>query len=247
MSEILKVENPYTGEVIDTLTLATPKDFEVILKIAEQGRKIARDMPRHQRATILNKTADIIENKADHFAQLITMEAGKTITQAKKEVSRCQNTLRLSAQEASRNAGEVIPFDSYEGSENRVGYFTREPLGIIAAITPFNDPLNLVAHKVGPAIAGGNSVILKPSSLTPLSALELIKAFCEAGLPEEVLSSLICNRTTGQLLIKEKLIRMISFTGGMETGEAITRMAGLKKITMDLGVMHLLLLCPIAI
>ncbi|TIX46564.1 MAG: aldehyde dehydrogenase family protein, partial [Mesorhizobium sp.] len=108
--------------------------------------------------------------------------------QARKEVLRCVNTLKLSAEEAKRNAGEMVPFDAYAGSEQRQGWFTREPLGIITAITPYNDPLNLVAHKLGPALAGGNAVLLKPSELTPLSAISLVEALREAGLPEEVIT-----------------------------------------------------------
>ena len=231
----LNVVNPYSGETLETLELADKAEVERIIALAEQGRQLSRDLPRHRRSAILNTTADIIESRADFFASLIAKESGKIISQAQKEVARCQNTLRLSASEASRNSGEIIPFDSYPGSENRFGYYTREPLGIILAITPFNDPLNLVAHKVGPAIAAGNAVILKPSSLTPLSALALAEAFYQAGLPESILSTVTCQRGEGDILLQEKSIRMVSFTGGMTTGEAITRQTGLKKLAMDLG------------
>ncbi|MDG1819908.1 MAG: aldehyde dehydrogenase family protein [Porticoccaceae bacterium] len=235
MTKTLQINNPFNGDIIETLPIADTNDLNQTLKTAEQGRKISRELPRHQRSQILNNCADIIGRRTEYFAELITKESGKIIGQARKEVARCQNTLRLSAIEASRNTGETLPFDSYAGSENRIGYFTHEPLGIIAAITPFNDPLNLVAHKVGPAIAGGNSVILKPSSLTPLSALALADALFEAGLPESVLSTLICDRDTGDQLLADQSIRMLSFTGGMKTGESITRKAGLKKLSMDLG------------
>ena len=231
----LTIENPYSGETLETLAFANKAEVERIITVAEQGRQLSRDLPRHRRSTILNATADIIASRAGFFAELIAKESGKIISQAEKEVARCQNTLRLSAIEASRNSGEMIPFDSYPGAENRLGYFTREPLGIILAITPFNDPLNLVAHKVGPAIAAGNAVILKPSSLTPLSALALADAFYQAGLPESILSTVICQRSEGEILLQEKSIRMLSFTGGMATGEAMTRQTGLKKLAMDLG------------
>ena len=124
---------------------------------------------------------------------------------------------------------------AYAGSENRIGWFTREPLGIILAITPFNDPLNLVAHKLGPAIAGGNSVILKPSELAPLSALALVEVLIEAGLPTEVVTPVVGGPDLGKALVAARPIRMISFTGGFRTGEAISRLAGLKKLAMDLG------------
>lgn len=150
-------------------------------------------------------------------------------------MTRCINTLKLSAEEAKRGAGEIIPFDAYAGSENRMGWFTREPLGIILAITPFNDPLNLVAHKLGPAIAGGNSVILKPSELAPLSALDLVNVLIEAGLPSEVVTPVVGGPDLGEALVSTRAIRMISFTGGFKTGDAISRLAGLKRLAMDLG------------
>jgi len=150
-------------------------------------------------------------------------------------VKRCINTLKLSAEEARRNAGEVVPFDAYEGSESRQGWFTREPLGLILAITPYNDPLNLVAHKLGPAIAGGNAVILKPSELAPLSALKLVQYLVDAGLPEAVVTVATGGAELGKALVAVREVRMISFTGGFATGEQIARGAGLKKLAMDLG------------
>jgi len=145
------------------------------------------------------------------------------------------NTLRLSADEARRSAGEVIPFDAYAGSENRQGWFTREPLGVIVAITPYNDPLNLAAHKLGPAIGGGNAVILKPSELAPLSALKLVACLLAAGLPPGVVSVATGGAALGEALVSSREARMVSFTGGFVTGEKIARSAGLKKLAMDLG------------
>ena len=143
--------------------------------------------------------------------------------------------LSQAAVEAKTNAGEIVPFDSYAGSEDRQGWFTREPLGIIAAITPFNDPLNIVAHKLGPAIAGGNAVILKPSELTPLSAGYLVDILIEAGLPPEVITVVNGTAELGQVIVSAREVRMISFTGGFAAGEAIARTAGLKRLAMDLG------------
>ncbi|MDH5468374.1 MAG: aldehyde dehydrogenase family protein, partial [Candidatus Aminicenantes bacterium] len=142
----------------------------------------------------------------------------------------------ISAEEARRVVGETIPFDSRQGSENRVGYYYRFPIGIVVAITPFNDPLNLVAHKVGPAVAGGNSVVLKPATVTPLSALKLGEALIEAGLPWKILN-IVTGRASkiGDALVTDPRARMISFTGGTEAGLDITKKAGLKKIGMELG------------
>ena len=209
--------------------------MNLLLERANRGAQIARCLPRHKRSAILEKAAATVEARKEDFALLIVREAGKTITQARKEATRCVNTLKLSADEAKRNAGEVIPFDSYAGSESRQGWYTREPLGIITAITPYNDPLNLVAHKLGPAIAGGNAVLLKPSELTPLSAIKMVEVLLESGLPEEVITVAIGGTDLGKALVSAKDVRMISFTGGFTTGEAIAKSAGIKKLAMDLG------------
>lgn len=232
---ICAVFNPFDGSITGEVPVATPADLPQIMARASLGQALARALPRHRRAQILETAAALVQSRGDSFASLITAEAGKTIRQARKEVTRCINTLKLSAEEAKRGAGEVIPFDAYAGSENRMGWFTREPLGIILAITPFNDPLNLVAHKLGPAIAGGNAVILKPSELAPLSALALVEVLIEAGIPTEVVTPVVGGPDLGAALVAARSIRMVSFTGGFRTGEAISRLAGLKKLAMDLG------------
>ncbi len=231
----IDIKNPYSGETIASIPQADVRDVETALDLAQKGLQISRCLSRHQRTDILNKAAMQINEEREELARLIVSEAGKTITQAQKEVDRCINTMQLSAEEAKRLNGEVIPFDAYAGAANRQGYTSRDPLGIILAITPFNDPLNLVAHKLGPAIAGGNAVILKPSQLAPLSALKLVEILFQAGLDQKIISVVTGDAAIGQALVSAPEIRMISFTGGMETGEAITRSAGLKKIAMDLG------------
>lgn len=231
----IAVLNPFDGSLIGAVAETPASAINEILARARQGARIARGLPRHRRTEILEGAAARIAAEGESFAAQITREAGKTIRQARKEVTRCINTLKLSAEEAKRGAGEVIPFDAYAGSESRMGWFTREPLGIIAAITPFNDPLNLVAHKLGPAIAGGNAVILKPSELAPFSALRLVDALIEAGLPKEVITAVVGGADLGASIVAARDVRMVSFTGGFRTGEAIARTAGLKKLAMDLG------------
>lgn len=233
--EEINVLNPYDGSVIGQVTKVPASAAHVVIDSAKHGATIARNLSRAERSRILERTAALVEKDKDAFAQLISAESGKTIRQARKEVLRCVNTLKLSAEEAKRNAGEVIPFDSYVGSESRQGWFTREPLGVILAITPYNDPLNLVAHKLGPAIAGGNSVVLKPSELAPLSAVKLVTYLNKAGLPAEVVSVATGDAELGKALVAHRAVRMISFTGGFATGEQITKTAGLKKMAMDLG------------
>jgi acyl-CoA reductase-like NAD-dependent aldehyde dehydrogenase len=229
------VQSPYDGRVAGSVALTPPEAMDTIFSIARAGAMQARALSRHTRGKLLDTAATLINQRAEDFARTITAESGKTIRQARKEVLRAVNTLRLSAAEARRNAGETIPFDSYEGSEDRIGWYSREPLGIIVAITPYNDPLNLVAHKVGPAIAGGNAVILKPSALTPLSAQMLADVLTEAGLPHGVLTVVHGDRAVAEAIVKNRDVRMVSFTGGFSTGEAIARTAGLKKLSMDLG------------
>jgi len=231
----IAVTNPFDGSEVGAVADMPPQAAQALLRTAGDGARACRALPRHERARILDACASLVEQDKAAFAELIVAEVGKTIRQAAREVLRCGNTLRLSADEARRNAGEVIPFDAYAGSENRQGWFTREPLGVIVAITPYNDPLNLAAHKLGPAIAGGNAVILKPSELAPLSALKLVDCLLAAGLPPGVVSVATGGAALGEALVSSKDVRMVSFTGGFATGEKIARSAGLKKLAMDLG------------
>ncbi|MBB4577256.1 aldehyde dehydrogenase family protein [Rhizobium lentis] len=231
----ITVHSPFDGSVLGTVDATDASEINELLARARRGAELSGKLPRHKRASILEGAAQIIESRREAFAETIVREAGKTIIQARKEVLRCVNTLKLSAEEAKRNAGEIVPFDAYVGSEQRQGWFTREPLGIITAITPYNDPLNLVAHKLGPAIAGGNSVLLKPSNLTPFSAINLVDALVEAGLPPEIITVVHGDRELVTALVAARDVRMVSFTGGFATGEAISRKAGLKKLAMELG------------
>lgn len=231
----LMVHNKFDGSVLASLSQCTEADVRVELIRAAAAAPAAAAMPRHERGRILDTAADLLQPRSQQVAELIVSEAGKTITQARKEVSRAVNTLKLSAAETRRNVGEVVPFDSFAGSENRQGWFTREPLGLIAAITPYNDALNLVAHKLGPAIAGGNTVILKPSQLTPLTAMLLVDLLREAGLPTDFITIVLGDRTVAQTIISSKLVRMVSFTGGFATGRAIAANAGIKRLSMELG------------
>ncbi|NIO02239.1 MAG: aldehyde dehydrogenase family protein [Candidatus Latescibacteria bacterium] len=234
--EKIEVRNPYDDSLLDTVPSGTAADVDEAITAAEKGYSINRSLPVHERIRILRKAADIVDANAEDYARTIATEGSKTIREARKEVMRAVQTMTISAEEARRIVGETLPFDSVPGSENRVGYYYRFPIGIIAAITPFNDPLNLVAHKLGPAIAGGNAVVLKPATVTPLSAIKLGKALMEAGLPANVLNIVTgYGAKIGDALVTDPRIRMISFTGGVEAGEEIVKKAGLKKIGMELG------------
>ncbi|MFX1675969.1 aldehyde dehydrogenase family protein [Paraburkholderia sp. A2WS-5] len=232
---VSNVLSPYDGTVVGTVRLSPVESVPAIVERALLGASVAGALARSQRFEILSRAAALVEARAEGLARTISLEAGKPLRQARKEVARCANTLRLSGEEAKRLVGETIPFDSWPGSEDRSGYYTLEPLGVILAITPFNDPLNLVAHKLGPAIATGNSVILKPSLLAPLSAQALVEILWEAGASRDALQIVHGGAEVASTLVRDKRIRMVTFTGGPTTGEAITREAGLKKIAMDLG------------
>ena len=232
----MEVLNPFDGSVVGLVPDHDAADVEQALAAAERSFKISRALPRHERARILQRTATLVEEEAEVYARLIASESGKVLRAARKEVGRCINTLRLSAEEANRLAGEVIPFDSYPGSERRTGYFRRDPIGVIVAITPFNDPLNLVAHKLGPAIASGNSVVLKLSELAPLSGIRLVDLFRQAGLPRDIVPIITGKGSVvGPPLVSAPSVRLVSFTGGFETARAIKSSMGLARITMDLG------------
>ncbi|MBM7503665.1 aldehyde dehydrogenase family protein [Agromyces aurantiacus] len=229
------VFDPYDGSEIGRVPQHVPADVDRILDRARVGFALSSAMSRFQRHTVLERASALLAERADAAAELIVREAGKTVRQARKEVRRAVTTLSLSAEAARSNAGEVIPFDAFEGSERRRGWFTREPLGIILAITPYNDALNLVAHKLGPALAAGNAVILKPSQATPLTAQFLVDVLVDAGAPDEIITVVHGDRHLAQALIAVREIRMVSFTGGFATGEAIARGAGLKRLAMELG------------
>jgi len=234
--EKIDVLQPFDGSVVDTVPRGTVEDVDKAITIAQKGYEINRKLPAHKRISILKGTAEMMQKRYDELAETIATEGSKTINEARKEVGRAINTITISAEEARRIDGETIPFDSAEGSENRRGYYYRFPIGIIGAITPFNDPLNLVAHKLGPAVAGGNSVVCKPATVTPLSALKLGECMLEAGLPGEILSIVTGHgHEIGDALVSDPRIRMISFTGGVEAGERIMSKCGIKKIGMELG------------
>ncbi len=233
----MEIRDPQNGSLVDTVPMATVDDMRAAVDAAVAGAARARCLPTHQRMAILNRAADYIADHHEDYARTIAREGIKTIREARKEVTRCIDTIRISAEEARRLVGETIPFDQRPGSENRIGYFLREPIGVVGAITPFNDPLNLVAHKVGPALAAGNAIVVKPDSKTPLSALKLAEAVMSSGLLPRGVLQIITGRGSeiGDVLVRDPRVRMISFTGGLEVGQEIMDKVGLKKVGMELG------------
>jgi glyceraldehyde-3-phosphate dehydrogenase (NADP+) len=231
----IEVINPYNDQVVDTLGMSENDDVNEAAAIAQKGFEILKRMPAGERSRILEKTAQIILSRKDDFSRAIALEAGKTITEARGEVDRAANTMKLSALAAMKLTGETVRFD-LTGPSKKIGFFTRVPLGVVLAITPFNFPLNLSCHKIGPAIAAGNSVIHKPATKTPISGVMLAEAMIEAGLPAEGMSVLVGSGSIiGMALIKDPRIKKISFTGSLEVGETITQNCGMKRVTMELG------------
>lgn len=234
--ETLPVYDPQDQSLIDSVPAAKAEDMQRAIEEGKEGAATAAELPVHRRIDILYRASELVEAQKDAFTYTIAREGSKTIREAGKEVDRCVQTLRVSAEEARRVQGETIAFDQMPGSENRTGYYYRFPVGLIGAITPFNDPLNLVAHKVGPAIAAGNAIIVKPATVTPFSALKLAEVLMEAGLPPKILSVVTGRaRDVGDTLVTHPDVRMISFTGGWETGRKISEKAGIKKMSMELG------------
>ncbi|TET47639.1 aldehyde dehydrogenase family protein [candidate division TA06 bacterium] len=234
--EKIEVLNPYDQSVVDTVPRADAKDLDRAINSAQIGLKEISTISSYDRSQILSRAADLIRKRADELATTMSKEVGKTLKEAKGEVSRAVQTITLSSEEAKRIYGETIPFDAAPGGQHKMGFAMRVPVGVIAAINPFNFPLNLVCHKVGPALAAGNSVILKPASATPLSALLLAEVLLEAGLPPNCLNVITgSGGTIGIELVRNENVRMVTFTGSLEVGKDIAANAGLKKLTMELG------------
>lgn len=230
------LKSPYSGEAIAEIPSATEEEVEQAIEAAERSRGAMAAMPAHQRAGILEKLAALLAERLEEAAALVATEAAKPIKTARAEILRTVQTYKFAAEEAKRIHGETLPLDAAPGGENRIAYTVREPLGVIAAITPFNFPFNLVAHKVGPAIAAGNTVVLKPASQTPLSAFYLAELMQEAGLPAGALNVVTGNgRLIGDQLIRDKRVKMITFTGSPPVGIGIRNKAGLKRVTLELG------------
>jgi glyceraldehyde-3-phosphate dehydrogenase (NADP+) len=234
--QTIDVRDKYSGEVIGGVpSVAVESVPNIIKKVYDAFANLNR-LPSYKRAEILAETSSLINIRQDDFAKLIAREGGKPLKYSRKEAKRAALTMQFSSEEAKRLHGETIPFDAEPRGQDRTGYWYRVPAGVVAAITPFNDPLNLVAHKLGPAIAAGNTVVLKPASLTPLSALKLVETLQEAGLSEDCIQVITGDgETLGPAIVSDPHVRVVTFTGGIEAGKKIVKLAGLKKIAMELG------------
>ncbi len=233
--EKLSVVYPYTGEVVAEVSKASEEDVYKAIEVAKEGYEKLSALTPYERYEILMRASQLLKQRAEDFAKSLVLEVGKTIREARTEVQRAIQTLIFSAEEARRIGGEVIPIDAHPNGKGKVGFYIRQPVGIVSAITPFNFPLNLSMHKVAPALACGNAVILKPSERTPLTPLMLGEVLLEAGLPPQALSILPGYGDVGKAMTMHPDVRVVSFTGSRKIGEIITRQAGIKKVVLELG------------
>jgi len=232
----IEVRHPFDNSLVDTVPHGDAGDVDKALAAAVRGAKVMAKLTAHERYQILMKAAQKIESRQEEFAKTITLEGGKVISEARVEAGRAVQTLQLSAEEARRLHGETVPLDASPGGAGKFGFTIRVPCGVVVAISPFNFPLNLMVHKVAPAIAAGNAIVMKPPTMTPLSSLKLVEVLLESGLPGEAVSCLTGpGGELGDALCRDARVRKITFTGSVPVGERICRMAGIKRVTMELG------------
>lgn len=230
----LEVRSPYDGSLVGMVSAGGAQQVQEAVESAQ--RAMAKPLPEYQRAEILNRAAHLIEQRREDFARTIALEAGKPIRTARIEVLRAVATLTFSAIEARTLAGEVVPMSGASAGAGKIAFTMREPVGVVGAITPFNFPLNLVCHKVGPAIAAGCAVVLKPASATPITALKLAEVLMEADLPRGWLSVIPgSGKEVGNALVDHPEVPLISFTGSVEVGRAIRERVPHKKVLLELG------------
>jgi len=232
-TETLTIRSPFDGSVSGTVTLAGRADTEAAIAAA----LAFKDTPsRYQRSEILEKTRVALEARREEFARIITGEAGLALREARYEVGRTLDVLRFAALETLRDDGQIFSCDISAQGKSRKIFTTREPLRCAVAITPFNHPLNQVAHKVGPAIASGTPIILKPSEKTPLVALKFAELLYAAGLPGPMLSVLLGpTKDVAELLVQHPEVELVAFTGSVPVGKRIALTAGYKKLVLELG------------
>ena len=233
---LLEVTNKYTGEVFAALPQARREDVDAAIAAAWRAAPLMAEMPAHRRYEILSRAAELIRERREEFARTIATEAGKALKYARIEVDRGIGTFTFAAEEAKRMHGETVPLDAIPSGEGYFGYYVRRPVGVIVGISPFNFPLNLVAHKVAPALAAGNTMVLKPASWTPVTAVLLCQVLQEAGLPPGAINLIVGpGGTVGEWLVTDPRVAKVTLTGSVPVGRQILSMAGIKKVTLELG------------
>ncbi len=229
------VHNPYTGQRIADVCQASQAEAEGAAQATVEAAPVMRNLPAHARAMFLHKIAASLQARQEEFSSTITGEAGKPIADARREVGRAIQTFTIAAEEAKRIGGEIVPLDSSPGMESYLGIVRRFPIGPILGITPFNFPLNLVAHKVAPALAAGNPILIKPAPQTPLTALLLGEIAVGAGVPPGALNVVPCDTQVAEQLVVDSRFKLLSFTGSAAVGWMLKAKCGKKKIVLELG------------
>jgi acyl-CoA reductase-like NAD-dependent aldehyde dehydrogenase len=233
--ETVEIRSPYDGSAVALVHRAGPDDVERAISGAVEAFETTRRLPSWQREQVLEGIAARIAARREELARTIALEAGKPIKTARAEVDRAVFTFQIAAEEAKRIYGEIVPLDWLPGNEGRVAHVRRVPLGPVTGISPFNFPLNLVAHKVAPALAAGNPILLRPASQTPVSSLELGEIVLEAGWPEDAIAVLPCSTETARPLVEDDRIKLLTFTGSPVVGWGLKGRAGRKRVTLELG------------
>lgn len=233
--EKVYIANPYNGTAVGVLALAHEDDIDEGVESAVEAFSTLRNTSSYERSKILSRIAQAIAKRRDEFAEMISNESGKPIRFSNAEVDRGIVTFTIAAEEALRIQGEVIPLDTTSSVRGRKGIVTRFPIGPIACISPFNFPLNLIAHKIAPAIASGNSFVIKPPPQAPLTSLLLGDCLLDSGLPSKAVNVLPCSNNVAESLVRDSRIAMVSFTGSARVGWDVKQKAGKKKVVLELG------------
>jgi acyl-CoA reductase-like NAD-dependent aldehyde dehydrogenase len=233
--EVVEIRSPYDGSVVGSVFQGTRQHAEAAIAAAVKAFGTTRRLPAFERQRVLRRVAQGIAERKEEFSRTIAQEAGKPIKAARSEVERAVFTFNVAAEESTRIYGDYLPLDWQEFTAGRWGIVRRFPLGPVAGITPFNFPLNLVAHKVAPAIAAGCSMVLKPAPQTPLSSMLLAETIQQAGWPDGALNVLPLSNEDASLLVTDDRIKLISFTGSVPVGWDIKKRAGKKKVVLELG------------
>ncbi len=233
--DVLEVRSPFDGSLVAEVSRPSAEHAEEAALAAVSGFAATRMLSSYERSRILTEVSAGILERAEELARALSLEAGKTIRDARVEVTRASNTFKVASEEAKRIGGEFISLDWIPGSDGRFGITRRFPKGPVLGIAPFNFPLNLVAHKVAPAIAAGNSVVIKPASSTPVCALILGEIVLKAGLPEDAISVLPCKAALAETMVADERFKVFSFTGSSDVGWRLKSLAGKKGVTLELG------------
>lgn len=234
-SATARVMNPFGGGIVAEVCQAGKAEAEEAIRVSVQAFLAMRRLPAHARAAALGKIAGALVTRREELARTITSEAGKPISDARREVGRAIQTFTVAAEEAKRISGEVVPFDLSPGMESYTGLTRRFPIGPVLGITPFNFPLNLVAHKVAPSLASGNPIVLKPAPQTPLTALTLGEIIVESGLPAGAVSVVPCDNTVAEQMVVDPRFKLLSFTGSAAVGWMLKARCGKKRVVLELG------------